>query len=75
MVFATINEWIGAFTDAMNDILGSRSGAETLHGPRFRAEICGEHVECVWVRFDGKRLHLEWKKNSPDAVATSLAGS
>jgi hypothetical protein len=75
MPYDNAAEWIRAFTDAMNDILGSRSGSETFHGPRFRAEPCGEHPDCVWVRFDGNRLHVAWKKNVPDDIATSLAGS
>ena len=71
----TAAEWIQAATDAVSDELAARSGFETLHGPRFRAEVCQDHHDCVWARFDSKRLHVRWKEQTPEEFATSLLGN
>lgn len=72
MSFRTAGGWIQAFEQEMNDLLSAGSGPITLHGPRFRCEVCAVHADCVWVRFDSHREHLPWKECEPTDAAHSL---
>ena len=72
MQYHTAGGWISAFEKAMNDALTARSGTHTAHGPRFRAEVCTAHADCIWVRFDGQRHHVPWKERDPEDVVKSL---